>query len=138
MATVKGDPREELKMMQEQMDRLLERTRDQAIDSPADEGGWKPPVDIFEEAERLVVLMDVPGLAEDSIEIELEGPSLRVRGDRAPAQGGTGRTFHRVERSCGAFQRVFALPAMVDRDRIEAVCERGVLFITLPKLAEEV
>jgi len=138
MATVKGDPREELKMMQEQMDRLLERTRDQEIDSSSDEGGWKPPVDIFEEPERLVVLMDVPGLTEDAIEIELDGASLRVRGERALSQGGEKRTFHRVERSCGTFQRVFALPAMVDRDRIEAMCERGVLFITLPKLAEEV
>ncbi|AJF07389.1 Hsp20/alpha crystallin family protein [Geoalkalibacter subterraneus] len=137
MATVKGDPMEELKMMQEQMDRLLERTRDQAIDSPADESGWKPPVDIFEEPERLVVLMDVPGLAEDALEIELDGSCLRVRGERVPAQGGAERTFHRVERSCGTFQRVFALPAMVDRDRIEAACERGVLFITLPKLVEE-
>lgn len=137
MATVKSDPLVELKMMQEQMDRLLESTRDHAADEHVDEGSWRPPVDIFEEPTRLRVMMDVPGLAEDAIEIEVDGSFLRVRGERWPAQGGNGRSCHRLERSCGCFQRVFTLPAVVDRDAIEAVCERGVLLITLPKVKKE-
>jgi HSP20 family protein len=44
--------------------------------------------------------------------------------------------YHRIERYFGAFQRSFSLPATVDQENVVAVCEKGVLTITLPKKEE--
>ena len=70
-----------------------------------------PRVDIHEEADRFVVLADVPGVDPKDIEITAENGVLTVRGERRVEKRATGERFYeRVERVAGSFLRRFTLP----------------------------
>ncbi len=137
MAMGKGDPLAEFRVMQEQMNRLLTKTRDRADDEGLADGVWQPPVDIFEDGQRLVLKMDLPEVAEEDINIEISGDTLVIEGERRMTSEGETCRYHRVERQYGPFRRTFALPAGIDRDQVEALCSRGVLRVMVPKKAPD-
>jgi len=93
--------------------------------------GSFPPVNVWEDQEKLYVEAELPGLNQDNLEILVEGDQLTVRGERKPATD-EGR-WHRQERAFGRFQRTLTLPVAVDADKVEARLEQGVLTLTLPK-----
>jgi HSP20 family protein len=126
----KWDPLRELRSMQEEMNRLFERSRDRLHDELPEEGYWQPPVDIFAEAEQVVVKMEIPEVRLEDIEISVEDGRLSIEGERRleAADG-----FLRLERSYGPFRRLFELPIEIDRERIAASCADGVLKIVLPR-----
>ena len=97
---------------------------------------WTPRVDIREEAERFVILADVPGLDPKDIEIHMDRNTLSIRGERKaePAQE-DGRWSH-VERAQGGFERRFTLPESANADGIAASGRNGVLEIVIPKKPE--
>jgi len=66
----------------------------------------------------------------------MEGGVLTLRGERKFEEEKEGKTFHRVERSYGQFVRSFTLPNNVDRDKIKATFQNGILEIALPKREE--
>ena len=127
---------EELRVMQEQMDRLLEKNRHRMEEDVADEEPWQPPADICETGHSLVVKMELPEVDREDIRIRVEGGYLVIEGERhAEAEGES--FYHRLERSYGAFRRTFLLTTEVDCDRISASCDRGVLKIVLPKQRQD-
>ena len=95
--------------------------------------GWQPAVDIHETGEAAFLQMEVPGIKSEQISIEVDGRHLTVRGEKAAAADGEGCSICHRERRYGQFERTFELGFQVDRDRIEAACEQGVLTIRLPK-----
>jgi len=99
-------------------------------------GAWLPPVDISEEKDQIVLTAELPGFKEKEIEIQMEGGVLTLRGERKFEEEKEGKTFHRVERSYGQFVRSFTLPNNVDRDKIKATFQNGILEIALPKREE--
>jgi HSP20 family protein len=114
----------DLLALQERIERLTE----------AGETGWRPPIDVYEAADRYIVSVEVPGLSRADIDIQLQDGQLLVRG-RRPASDVPCEQYHRVERGHGSFARRFALPAPLDVDRVSADLEHGVLIITIPKAA---
>lgn len=96
---------------------------------------WHPAVDAHEDAARILLVADLPGLEQRDIDITVENNVLVVRGERKPEAHGDG-TFHTRERVQGPFSRAFALPATVDVDAIAAEMKAGVLTILLPKKSE--
>ena len=133
MATVKGDPMAEFRAMQEQMNRLLSKSRERTDEDALDDGVWQPPVDIFEDGHRLVLKMDLPDVAEEDIRIEVNGESLVIAGERPMTPEGENCRYHRVERQYGPFRRTFALPPGIGRDQVEAACSRGVLRVVISR-----
>jgi len=108
------------------------RDRDEEISL----GAWIPPVDIMEEKDRILMTAELPGFKENEIEIQMEGGVLTIRGERRSEAEREGRKYHRVERVYGQFIRSFTLPNNVDRERIKASFDRGLLRIEMPKSEE--
>ena len=96
----------------------------------------KPPVDIMEEKDRILLTAELPGFKENDIEVQMEGGVLTIRGERKSEAEKEGRKYHRVERVYGQFVRSFTLPNNVDREHIKASFDRGLLRIEMPKSEE--
>jgi HSP20 family protein len=95
---------------------------------------WSPTCDVFEDKEAVKIVAEVPGVKREDVRISIEDNVLTIRGEKKQVAEATTERVHRYERSYGVFERSFALPNVVDTDRIEAKYDAGVLTITLPKV----
>ena len=94
-----------------------------------------PRADIYEVDDQLVIVMDVPGANESSIDIVLEKNILTVNTYLEPvAPEGYGLAY--AEYEVGDYQRSFKLSDDIDREKIEATIRDGVLRLYLPKSKE--
>lgn len=120
----------EMNRLQSEMNRLFGRAGNGARPSVY------PPLNVWEDDEKLYVEAELPGMDLNDLEIYVNaGNLLTIQGQRqesAPAGG----TWHRRERGYGKFSRVFELPADVQADKVEAHFRHGVLMIVLPKREE--
>ena len=96
-------------------------------------GTFIPPVDIYEDAHKLVLRLEVPGIPQEDLQINLENQTLTVKGERKFVKDEKEENFHRIERRYGSFVRSFALPATIETDSAQANYENGVLSVTLQK-----
>ena len=94
---------------------------------------WRPAVDVKEEADRFVILADLPGVDPADIEVAMENGSLSIRGERKSEKEEDREGFRRVERVRGTFYRRFSLPDTADSEQIQARGKDGVLEIVIPK-----
>ncbi len=102
-----------------------------------DRPAWlKPSVDIQEKKKEYRISVEVPGVSEDELDLEVVGDTLIIRGEKKQEDEETEGDFHRIERAYGAFQRMLTLPANADSDNIKAKFKNGVLRITIPKTSE--
>lgn len=92
---------------------------------------WRPPTDVFETEETLVVRVEIAGMAEADFTVVLDGHSLSIRGIRPDVS--ERRAYHQLEIRFGEFGVDVDLPTPVDVDRVEAVYQNGFLKVVLPK-----
>jgi HSP20 family protein len=104
--------------------------RDSAVSS------WVPPVDVLEEKDSIRIMAELPGVKPEDVKISLEGNVLTIHGTKQQIAEEQTERVHRYERSYGAFERTFTLPATVDAANIKAGYENGVLTVTLPKVEQ--
>jgi len=92
---------------------------------------WRPPTDVFESNDNIIIRVEIAGMKEDDFDIELQGHVLTIRGIRQdnPEQ----RAYHQVEIRFGEFYIEIYLPAPVEAKDIEAQYENGFLYMLLPK-----
>jgi HSP20 family protein len=121
--------------MQREIDRMFGRFRGGVLDEGTSTG-ILPAVDIIERETDFLVKVELPGVNKDEVKITVQNDVLTIRGEKKFEKEKKGDTYHRVERSYGAFQRSFTLPASVKNDKIEATHENGVLHVILPKAEE--
>ena len=137
MALVKYNPLRELRGMQAQMNRILNISWDHELAGEnLNDGIWQPDVDIYETEDSIVIKADVPDVERKDIEVRIEDNTLILKGERRQEDDVRKESYHRIERYFGSFQRSFNLPTTVKQDNVSAVCERGVLTITLHKKEE--
>jgi HSP20 family protein len=133
-------PFQELSTLQRQMNRLFESFTGRTPMLPFEEEitGWEfgPPVDIIEDDQKLQFKVEVPGIEEKDIKVEVENNVLTVCGERKIEKDVKEENFRRMERHYGAFTRSFTLPPSVDAEKIEANFSNGILAIQMPKRAE--
>jgi HSP20 family protein len=103
---------------------------------PEAAGEWGPALDVAETPESFVVKAELPGIDPKQVEISVIGNTLTIKGEKQAEKEEKGKTWHRVERSYGAFTRTFTPPVAVRADKIEAEAKDGVFTITLPKSTE--
>jgi HSP20 family protein len=96
-------------------------------------GNFIPPVDVYEDAQRLVLKLEVPGIKQEDLDVKLENQTLTVKGERKFEKDEKEENFHRIERRYGSFTRTFTLPQTVDAGSVKANYEQGVLTIALAK-----
>jgi HSP20 family protein len=89
--------------------------------------------DVTEGAQAFRIAVELPGVGPDDVELSITGDTLTLKGEKREEVEEKGKTIHLFERSYGEFQRVFHLPNGIDRDRISANFDKGVLAIILPK-----
>ena len=94
-----------------------------------------PALNLTESDGTLELTMDLPGVSADEVDIELQGNTLRIKGEHQEEKEEKGKLFHRIERQSGSFFRSVELPCEVNEDKIAAECKNGVLKVTLPKVA---
>ena len=91
--------------------------------------------DLFEDDQRLVVRLEIPGMEKDNFDIAVSDNLLTVSGEkRFEGERSEGR-YRSFECAYGAFHRSVPLPASVDVDQAKATYRNGILKITLPKRA---
>ncbi|XP_023522675.1 17.5 kDa class I heat shock protein-like [Cucurbita pepo subsp. pepo] len=95
-------------------------------------------VDWKETPEAHVMKADLPGMKKEEVKVEIEdGKVLQISGERSVEKENKNETWHRIERSCGKFQRRFRLPEDAKMEEIRASMENGVLTVTVPKAEEK-
>lgn len=97
---------------------------------------FRPVVDISENDKSYTIKVEVPGVEEKDIQVQLEDDTLIIRGEKKHEQESEEENYHRVERSYGAFQRVLTLPDNANPESIKARFKNGVLTLTVEKHAE--
>jgi HSP20 family protein len=103
-----------------------ERTRESAC--------FVPRADIYEVDDQMVIVADIPGVDEGSVEITLDKNILTINAYTEPVEmEGFAPLF--AEYEVGDFQRSFKLSDVIDRDKIQATIKDGVLRLYLPKAA---
>lgn len=96
-------------------------------------GNFVPPVDVYEDAHQLVLKLEVPGIKQEDLDVQLENQTLTVKGQRKFEKDEKEENFRRIERRYGSFTRTFTLPQTVDTAVPKATYEHGVLTISLAK-----
>jgi HSP20 family protein len=91
-----------------------------------------PAADIFETEEALTVVLEMPRVASNNIDVQIENNTLRVEG-KIDHSAYTGIDPVYTEYNVGHYARVFALSDKIDQEAITARVEDGVLTLTLPK-----
>lgn len=108
------------------------KTETQGITETREEERFlRPPVDIYEKDDKLVVVCDMPGVQTNDIEVKIDDGILTIQGKTSHSPIGN-KTYS--EFALMSFYRQFELPELIDQEKISADLKNGVLTITLPKL----
>lgn len=94
-----------------------------------------PKVDVAETEEQFEVKAELPGVKPADLKVEVVEGQLTLKGEMKREEEKQGKTWRRIEREHGEFERRIALPTEVDPERVEAHFADGVLTVTLPKVA---
>ncbi len=139
MTLVKWDPFRDVEMLQNRINRMFEDSFGRARD-PDDEMAlcaWRPPVDIYETEDGILLAPELPGVGKENISVEVKDNVLTLKGERVASPNITEKNFYRQERCYGTFQRSFTLQQNIQPNQIKATFKDGVLEIEIPKPEEE-
>jgi HSP20 family protein len=122
---------QDLQVQETEKREVAESTAERTRDRPA----FVPRADIYETDDEIVVVADMPGVDENTVDITLENNVLTINGYVEPMEL-EGYSLAYAEYSVGDYQRAFSLSDQVDREKIEAELRDGVLRLHLPKITE--
>ncbi|MFQ3573980.1 MAG: Hsp20/alpha crystallin family protein [Thermodesulfovibrionales bacterium] len=92
---------------------------------------WLPSSDVFETQDRFEVVIELPGVEENDIELEVKYNTLKVKGERRVTFEGF--RYFQLERGYGGFLRVFVFPSDISNNVINARLRDGILYIEVDK-----
>jgi HSP20 family protein len=95
-----------------------------------------PAIDLTEDDKAFHLTAELPGMTEKDIDVTVFNDTVTIKGEKHEEKETKEKNYYVSERRFGSFQRSFPLPDSVDRDKIEATVEKGVLTLTLPKAPE--
>lgn len=96
----------------------------------------RPPLDVFETTGSLEILVDIPGVAPDSVRVAVRRSTLLIVGAKLAPRPEAAARFHMAERSYGRFARAVRLTGAFDSGRARAVTSGGQLRVSLPRLED--
>lgn len=134
MAITRWDPFREVVALQNRMNSLFRDFNE--TDNPLTTASFVPAVDIYEDAKKVVLKLEVPGMEEKDLDIRVENNTLTVKGERKFEKDEKEENFHRIERRYGSFYRSFTLPTTVDTENVQATYNAGILKLDLNKKPE--
>jgi HSP20 family protein len=134
MAITRWDPFRDVIALQNRVNSLFREMNEG--DSPLTTASFVPAVDVYEDAKKVVLKLEVPGIEEKDLDVRVENHTLTVKGERKFEKDEKEENFHRIERRYGSFYRAFTLPSTVDTANVQASYNAGVLKLELSKKAE--
>ncbi|MBD3426837.1 MAG: Hsp20 family protein [Candidatus Omnitrophica bacterium] len=133
-------PFEEMDRMQRVMNRMFNDSFGKASRIDSDSFGgvgarFDPAIDVKERGDAYVLIVDLPGVDKDTININAQPNSVTISGERSieTQQEDSTKGFYRAERSFGSFTRTVPLARRIKPDQVTAEANEGVLLINLPK-----
>lgn len=130
------NPLRELGEWQRDMANLFESSLEPLPERISREATWAPSMDVTEDKEGIMVKVDLPGVKQENIYIEVTGKTLTIKGERKHEEEKKEKNYHRVERFYGSYSRTVTLPDYADMDKIKAEYKNGVLELSIPKREE--
>jgi len=94
---------------------------------------FNPQLDIQELADSYSIAVEVPGMDRQDVDIEIQGDTMLISGEKKQQEEKTEGNYHCIERRFGAFRRVLTLPEDADVEKIAAHYEKGMLNIEIKK-----
>jgi HSP20 family protein len=134
MAITRWDPFREVASLQNRVNSLFRDFTEG--ESSMTTASFVPAVDVYEDAQKVVLKLEVPGIEEKDLDVRVENNTLTIKGERKFDKEEKEENFHRIERRYGSFYRAFTLPSTVDTEAIGASYNAGVLKLELKKKAE--
>jgi HSP20 family protein len=134
MAITRWDPFRDVIALQNRVNSLFREMNEG--DNPLTAASFVPAVDVYEDAKKVVLKLEVPGMEEKDLDIRVENNTLTVKGERKLEKDEKEENFHRIERRYGSFYRAFTLPSTVDTENVQASYNAGILKVELNKKAE--
>ena len=128
------DPLTESVSLRQMVDRLMEDSFVRPSWRAETGRALRPPLDVYTTDEDIVILMSIPGVKPDQVEITIEGDTVTIKGDIQAALENVDYVVQ--ERATGPFRRLVTLNVPVDADKAEAGFADGVLTLTIPKAEE--
>lgn len=98
---------------------------------------WRPPTDVYEQEDRLVILIEIAGMKDRDFRIVLQDRHLIVSGMRRQVIEPQAVAYHQMEIARGEFRTYVYLPWKVQREQAVATYRDGLLRIELPKTQEQ-
>ena len=115
----------------------LKAVEKQALATPAEQTKpgpvFTPNVDIFETEKAITLLVDMPGVKANELNVDLRDDTLTLTGEVQPDVGTPGEKVY-VEYETGRYYRQFSLSEVIAQEKIDAKLSDGVLRLTLPKV----
>ena len=99
------------------------------------EGMLKPTLDLSATDKEYAITVEIPGVDEKDVKLELAKDTLTIRGEKKQEKEEKDKNYYRMERSYGSFQRLLSLPDDADQDSIKAKFKNGVLKVTMLRKA---
>ena len=118
--------------MKDKQDKSLEKVNREEMEPVRNERTYVPVTDIHEKEDAIVVRCDMPDVTQEQVDIHLDNYELEITGKQT-GETPEGYDLLSSEYGTGIFRRKFSIPQLIDRDRIRARLQNGVLEIELPK-----
>jgi len=99
---------------------------------------WRPPMDIYETPEEIIIVAEIGGADRDDLEVEISTKAVKVKGTRIAKHCSGNVTYRLAEIQYGNFERTIFLPAPIDPEIVSAAYTNGFLEIRLAKMPREV
>ncbi|MEX2425925.1 MAG: Hsp20/alpha crystallin family protein [Thermomicrobiaceae bacterium] len=96
-------------------------------------GCWRPPVEVYEVEDHLVVTVEIAGVREENLSVEIDDSVLKIAGSRPFPEGSRRRVYHQTGIPYGEFEAEVFLPFAVALDEVEASYGNGILHVYLPR-----
>ena len=135
MEDPKKDIIRDIKKIEEEMDVLfnhLYKIKHTAY-SKGSSSAWHPPIDCYETASEVVIVMEISGMSQKDFSINLKGNILIIHGDRNEKPDTNRTAFHHMEINYGRFERNLHLPEDLDKNSVKASYQEGLLEIRIKK-----
>jgi len=118
------------------LNRVLDQAMNGSWQNDSASQVWVPALDIVEKRDAYIIVAELPGVSQSSVELSFEQNVLTIRGQKSPSldpsKDGELRVYT-AERVAGTFERAIRLPEFVDSERIAADLRDGLLTVTIPK-----
>ena len=131
MATlVRWEPFREIASLQSEMSRFMNGLLE---GNGRTNQAWVPALDVWETEDEIVYALDLPGIPEENISVELDDGALTISAERERTQQESDDRFYRYERRFGTFSRTFGVPQGVAESDVTADYKDGVLEVHVRK-----